>query len=443
MCILNIRMNRSIIQLLRLSVIVCITVIFMRTPKVFTSPVAAGLIAFDDEIHSSIYDFGNTRSVMKERLLNTIRTWVPLCRRYEIGRIVARLKEQLARMCLWKWGIARFNLYPGSQYNITYIGRKSRQNFAQAHLCSNQDLDTSPTRGNRSSRRVIISEMQFPGAICVPLSLSSVVPLGRPIEEITSSYHSQLRRSLQKDRKRYRLQQVISSAEIEYVDREMLRPYARARHGDSASQLGRDEIKRMAQGYGRLDLLLQDDEVVGCQLGHPVTRAGKRYWTTSRCGYPEAVFSDPKRMRDANSFNIYLALEWAIENGFDYYDIGISLGRPGDGLLEWKRRRGGELDTMGNTGYFHVRLPKVGAAQFLWESPLFAVEHRKMTLHLGLPEGPSEAEVMGRYREMGFGGLFKVYLHCARPPTEHVIKMLHSLYSHQKSPPVFKIVPST
>jgi hypothetical protein len=182
---------------------------------------------------------------------------------------------------------------------------------------------------------------------------------------------------------------------------------------------------------------------VGCQLGHVITRAGKRYWSTNRCGYPEAVYSDPKRLRETNSMNIHLALEWAIENGFDFYDLGVALGRPGDGLLEWKRRLGGELDTMDHRVYFHIRLPKVGAAQFLWDAPLFAVERRKLTLHLGLPGGKSDEEVANRYREMGFRGLFKVYLHCANPPGDQLLETLRSYYKQQNNPPVMEIISYT
>jgi hypothetical protein len=274
----------------------------------------------------------------------------------------------------------------------------------------------------------------------VPVLLSSVVPLGRPIEEIISNYHRQLRQDLQKNRSRYRLRQLLDSEELKRADREMLRPYAIARHGAGAAQIVLDDVIKLAQKYGRLDQLLMGDDIVGCQLGHEIMRAGKRYWSTNRCGYPEAIFTDPKRLRDCNAMNIFLALEWANENGFDYYDIGVSLGRPGDGLLEWKRRRGAELNTMGNSGCFYIRLPKVGAAQFLWDSPLFAIEHQKLTLHLGLPDGRSDDDATSHYREMAFGGLFKVYLHCAIPPSEQLLETLRGYYAQQKFPPIVETI---
>lgn len=377
---------------------------------------------------------------MNKYVLTMVQQLVSPSVRYEIRRIASWLREQLDRAHFWKWEVARLSLRAESPYDIIYIGRKAQRDFAMSLLNAARDVDVSSAAGCEADRKVIISEIPFPGTLCIPALLSSIVPLGRTIEDVTSNFHSQLRRELPKKRKSYRMQQVLDSAEIERVDREMLRPYANARHGDDAAQIELGEVKRMAQKYGRLDLLLLGDEVVGCQQGHVIVRAGKRYWSTNRCGYPDAVFSDPKRLRDSNSMNIYLAMEWAIENGFDYYDIGSSLGRPGDGLLEWKRRRGGELDMMGNSTYFHIRLPKVGSAQFLWDAPLFAVERHKLTLHLGLPDGTRDEDAASRYREMGFGGLFKVYVHCTSEPSESLLETLRNFYISRVPVPMVKII---
>ncbi len=305
-----------------------------------------------------------------------------------------------------------------------------------------QVLDSN-LESDKSSRTVLVSEMPTRGALFVPQYLSAIVPLNRSIDEITARYNTELRRNLRKNRSRYRMKQALLDDEIETADREMLQPYASARHGPAASQIESHEVQRVARISGRLDLILLDDEVVACHLGCVITRAGKRYWSTIRFGYPEAVFSDAKRLREINSITTFMALEWALENGFDYYDIGTCLARPDDGLLEWKRRRGGDVDTLGNHGYMFVRLPRVGAAQFLWDTPLFAVEGKKLTLHLGLPDGPSDEEVASRYREMGFGGLFKIYLHCAKNPGETLLETLRSRYTHLTSPPIVESILST
>ena len=381
------------------------------------------------------------RSVTSALSVTTSLKWLSPSTRHNAKRIVAWFGEQLNKACFWNWEVVRFPMNTGQPYNIIYIGRKINLNLAKALINVSQNADITTT-GNGSDGRVIVSEIPFPGSMCVPSLLNSIVPLGRPIDEITANFHSQLRRNLKKNRRSYRLRQVLDNAEIEQIDREMLRPYAIARHGMGAAQVELDEVKRGAQEYGRLDLLLLGDEVVGCQLSHDTTRLGKRYWSTSRCGYTEAVFSDPKRLRDINSFNIYLAMEWAIVNDFDYYDIGVSLGRPGDGLLEWKRRRGGELSTLDSCHFLYIWPPKLGKAQFFWDAPLFEVDHHKLTLHLGLPDGPSDEEVNIRHREMGFRGLSKIYLHCARLPAEQLLETLQSFYAHQKNPPVIEIVVS-
>ncbi|MHC8320936.1 hypothetical protein ACYZT4_09595 [Pseudomonas sp. GB2N2] len=380
---------------------------------------------------------------MKEKIAALLRKLLSPSLRFELRKALAWLRDIAARACFWRWEIVRFKLREDSAFDIIYVGRKTQREFAKVLLgAPSQGADTR-LKLEKSERTVLVSEMPTPGALYVPQYLSAVVPLSRSIDEITARYNTELRRNLRKNRTRYRMLQALNDDEIESADREMLQPYASARHGSAASQIETNEVQRVAKSAGRLDLVLLEDEVVACHLGCVVTRAGKRYWSTVRFGYPDTVFSDHKKLREINSITTFMALEWAIENGFDYYDIGTCLARPDDGLLEWKRRRGGDVDTLGNHGYLFVQLPKVGVAQFLWETPLFAVEGKHLTLHLGIPDGQSDEEVANRYREMGFGGLFKIVLHCARTPGEALLSTLHSRYSHLKVPPVLEVVVST
>ena len=379
---------------------------------------------------------------MKEYAISVMRKFLSPSMRFELRETLAWLREHLRRTCLWNWEIASL-LHPEiSPYDILYIGRKDHRELAKILLGVEGVIDTCPTESNQSKPKVFVSEMPIPGALCVPRYLRTIVPLGRSIEEIMAGYDDKLRRTLLKQRPRYRLQQVLTNAETDRAVVEMLRPFASARHGRSANQMPTEMVRRFALEFGRLDLLLLGDEVVGCMLGVESIRRGKRYWLADRCGYPEAIFSDPKRLSETNSINHHMAIEWAIENGFDYCDFALCFARPDDGLLQFKRSRGAALDTIGlkGYGYFHVHLPKVGAAQFLWDAPLFAVEHRKLTLHLGLPSGLNDNEIVSRYRRMGFSGLTKVYLHCVRPPEEHLLEKLRSFYIQQKSPPNLEII---
>lgn len=380
---------------------------------------------------------------MKEYIAELMRQLLTPSMRFELRKAVAWLRDILGRACFWRWEIVRFKLREDSLYDILYVGRKTQREFVKVLLGVQSQAVESQLKVGKSDRTVVVSEVPTPGALYVPQYLSAVVPLSRSLDEITARYNTELRRSLRKNRLRYRMKQALNDDEIETADREMLQPYAAARHGSAASQIEAREVHRVAKVAGRLDLVLLEDEVVACHLGCVVTRAGKRYWSTVRFGYPDTVFSDTKKLREVNAITTFMALEWAIENGFDYYDIGTCLARPDDGLLEWKRRRGGDVDTLGNHGYLFVQLPRVGAAQFLWEAPLFAVEGKNLTLHLGLPNGPSDEEVASRYREMGFGGLFKIYLHCARVPEEQLLDTLRSRYAHLKSPPVLESIVST
>lgn len=377
---------------------------------------------------------------MKEKAAQTLRKLLSPSVRFELRKMLAWFQDIAARACFWQWEAVRFKLREDSAYDVLYVGTKTRREFAQVLLGAKPLGADSRMRLRKSAHTVLVTEVPTPGALYVPQLLSAVVPLSRSIDEITAQYNTELRRNLRKNRARYRMQQALNDDDIARADRDMLQPYASARHGSAASQIATHEVHRVAKTAGRLDLVLLEDDVVACHLGCTVTRAGKRYWSTVRFGYPDTVFSDQKKLREVNSITTFMALEWAIENNFDYYDIGTCLARPDDGLLEWKRRRGGDVDTLGNHGYLFVTLPKVGAAQFLWETPLFAVESGKLSLHLGVPGDKSEDQVATRYREMGFGGLSRVYLHSPDTPREALLDILRSRYSHLKAPPVLETV---
>jgi hypothetical protein len=377
---------------------------------------------------------------MKESIAALMRKLISPSLRFELRKAISWLRDIASRACFWRWEIARFKLREDSHFNVLYVGRKAQREFVKVLMGAQSPSVEDQLKSDAAGQTVWVSEMPTPGALCVPQYLSAVVPLSKSIDEITAKYNAELRRNLRKNRLRYRMKQALNDDEIESADVQMLKPYAQARHGTAASQIETHEVQRVAKNAGRLDLVLLEDEVVACHLGCVITRAGKRYWSTIRFGYPETVYSDAKKLREINSITTFMALEWAIENGFDYYDIGTCLARPDDGLLEWKRRRGGDVDTLGNHGYMFIRLPRKGAAQFLWETPLFAVEGKKLTLHLGLPGGPSVEEVASRYREMGFGGLSKVYLHCAAQPDASILDNLRSRFDHLKTPPAVETV---
>ena len=382
--------------------------------------------------------FSKYKSIVVQKLISPSM-------RFEIKETLAWIREQLNRACLWRWEITGLPQRDDSQNDILYVGRKAHRELAKILLGIGNTVDGSHVNENLPGSKVLVSEMPMPGALCVPQYVRAIVRLGRPVEEIMNTYDDKLRRSLLKQRTRYRMQQALSDTEIELADREMLNPFAKARHGSSASQISSESIRSSALEYGRLDLLLLDGEIVACMLGNASIRKGKRYWIADRCGYPETIYSDPKRLDETNSINHHFAIESSINNGFDYCDFALCFARPDDGLLQFKRRRGAELNTIGlrGFGHFYIRLPKVGAAQFLWNTPLFAIEHGNLTLHLGLPDGTSDEEFVSRYRQMGFGGLSKIYLHCNKPAGERLLTMLRNLYKHQTPAPVVTCITST
>src|SRR5262249_5139943 len=162
------------------------------------------------------------------------------------------LKEQ--RTKLGRWELVR--LAAGLRAcDVFYWGRSEYRPLALATVGIDRDVSAIPDRLSLSSEGAVIGDVPLPGSLHVSAYLPAIVPLGRPVDEIISHYDSELRRRLRKQRPRFRTRRVLESAEIERVEREMLRPYVIERHEDDPSQMEPEEVRRIAQEYGRLDLL--------------------------------------------------------------------------------------------------------------------------------------------------------------------------------------------
>ena len=368
------------------------------------------------------------------KLASALISWISPSLLFEIRQIKGQLKHFFFRLNFLNWQHFSFPLSDTNTSTVHYKGRPENKAMLLALLGADSTISHPSIP---SGHKVYVTEHPMLDAICIPFFLPTIVKLGRPIEDIVASYSKSLRRSISSDRPGYRHQGIDNIGKIEAIENNMLRPYAMVRHGSGTYQLAPGVVQKFAQkAHGRLDLLLQGDEEVGCHLGNPYMRKGKRYWHINRLGYPSTVFSDHKRWGEVNSINQHLVLEAAIENGYDYCDYGVSLAKPGHGLIEWKRRRRGFLATHDNFDYFYMKLPKKGGAQFLWDSPVFGVEGGKPTLHLGVPEGKTEEEMLARYHEMGYGGLYKVYLDCVTPPSIQFVESIRALYANHDTQPI-------
>ncbi len=332
----------------------------------------------------------------------------------------------------WQWRKSSFLTSETSITGVQFLGKANNKPLLIALLgLSNEHK----VQGSGIQNKISITDFPMPNALCIPATLTTLVSLNRPIDDILATYSRSLRRSIVGQRTQYRYEAVNDVDKITATETEMLKPYANARH-ESAHHLDLDTIINLATSeYGRLDLLYLNDETVGCHLGNSYERQGKSYWHVNRFGYPENIYTDYKHWGEVNSMNLHLALEAAIQKGYDYCDYGGSLARPGAGLIEWKRRRKGFLaEDYGQ--YFYLKYPKKGAAQFFWDSPLFNIEKHKIVLHLGIPAGKTDEEIMARYHEMGYGGLYKVYLHCTTTLNETLVHSVRDLYVDQEVKPL-------
>lgn len=371
------------------------------------------------------------KNKIKSKIVSVI--WPSL--KKELRENKERLSVFLKSLCFWKHEIFVFSVGETNPAKIRFRGRLESVPALKALLgIRNSNVDAKVRRSNDLDE-IFVYELPVPGALCVPQCLSTMVKLDKPIEDILADYSRSLRRSITKQAPKFRYEVVTEDAEIEGINKTMLMPYAEARHDLGAYHLDVSDIKSLAQGnFGRLDVLFEGEEQVGCHLGNAYTRRGESYWHVNRFGYTENVFSDNRCLNEVNSINLHLALVSAIGNGFDYCDYGMSLATPGRGPIEWKRRRKGFLAREVGLCYY-LKPPKTGAAEFFWGSPLFALESGEITLHIGLPANKTVEEVAERYIELGYGGLSKVYLHCLISPTEEVVQLIHGLYAKQQSQP--------
>jgi hypothetical protein len=354
--------------------------------------------------------------------------------KYQLRELKARVSVFILSMSFWRWKTFVFQLKKTKTTKVHYFGRLSELPILKS-LLDVLDHENSQVEELISEYTIYVYDFPVPNALRIPSGLSTLVKLDKSIEDILAGYSRSLRRSILKQAPKFRYEEVTEEAVIDNVDKAMLRPYAIARNGVDANQVPIDVVKDLALNhYGHLDLLYEDDKVVGCHLGNSYTRRGKRYWHVNRFGYIEEVFSDYNRLQEVNSANLHLALVSAIENGYDYCDYGYSLARPGSGLIEWKRRRKGFL-AKASADCFYIKVPNKNAAQFFWDCPLFSLDGKKINLHLGLPEKKTDEELLARYREMGYDGLTKVYLMCTEQPSEGVIRMFESLYVNLRFKP--------
>ena len=342
-------------------------------------------------------------------------------------RLRARLRARVALGRLWHWELVSLTGAP-RPYRVVYLGL-SEQLKTTASLLNLDRAEVQTVTPKMTPRTAVVSSAPLPRALKVPLNVHMVVPLGAPLEQVLERFDAQLRKRLERQRSRYSTVRVTSGSEVDLLTDTMLRPYARARHGDDATPMDHALVRRLALKVGRLDLLCKDGAPVGCRIGYPHTMGdGTTAWVLWRLGYPHHVFEDRKRLGDFNAMNVYVDLERVLAEGFDHYDMGSCVAQPDNGLLQWKRRRGGTPTAYHTDEWLSVILPRQGAAQLLWDAPLLAAEDGHLALWLGLPAVRSDDELLERCKGMRFDGLVRVHVCSERPVSQALLDGLAKLY---------------
>lgn len=356
--------------------------------------------------------------------------------RLRIREHLTWIKVQRRRLAFWNWRLTRLPRGRDADLDVYHVGSQDGRIFAADLLAKPRDT-APPTAPARAT--AWITDFPMPGAFCVPRYVSTVVPLDRTLEQYLAGLDSELRRRIRKQLPITRVERATDPAQIEFAEQQMLRPYAAARRGEGAIQLGPGEVQRLAR-IGRLDIVYLDGEPVSCNLGTPVMRGGKRYWTALRYGFTAPVFNDRKRWGEVNALNNFMLMKWSTESGFDYYDIGYAAARPEDGLLQWKKRQGGVLGRLHNYEYSYLKVPRAYLVDTLWATPLFAIEGGGLVLHLGAPHGQDDEALFSRWKHMAFEGLRAVRLYAPSQPTDAFLGRLTKLYSSLAQMPALHVM---
>ena len=358
-----------------------------------------------------------------------------------------RLKQIIRLVYSWRWQFSSLPSSKSSDVKFYYLGRKSERTNTISFL-GLDDLNASSTISNSNSisdckttatskAKVLVSEMPFPGAICLPLNLSTVISLkNQTIDDILMGFEKRKRRLINCQVANFKLKKVTNIDDVIRLNEQMLKPFANARYGQGAYHFPIEQLIEMTFKTGQFNLLLHNDKEVGCTIGHFSERNKKRYWQSDRMGFPEFIFSESQQYRETNVVITYLQIQWAIANGFEYYDMGANAAYTEAGVLHNKRTFGGQLSLMGNYNYLYLKLPAAYAAKFYWQKPLFALEDKAIVLHLGLLDGVSDSALLDRYKTLDFGGIEKVYLHFETQCSENALMVIKSIFSQQNLPPL-------
>lgn len=372
---------------------------------------------------------------LRKRIAEGLRDAIPPSARSELDWFLQAMRTAAAKTNPFQWSRARLNPTECT-HPVIYFGTAGNREVVELHLCG-RALGAS-----RHHEPVVVSDLPLPGSLRLPRYVQPTVPLAQPLESIMDGYGEKLRRVVRQQLSRVRVVKAEDDALVRFADKELLRPYASSRYGPAAAQLDSRLVEQIAtRRDGRLDLIYSGDDPVACHLGMARVRRGKRHWLAVRFGFAKSVFTHPKRLHEINSVNVHLAIQHAKDQGFDFYNLGDCLARPDDGLLHWKRRRGGGLSAEMCQEWFYVRLPRTGRADFLWTTPLFSAgwRGRNLSLHIGIPHGRTDDEVLTRYREMSFAGLTRLVIHHERPVGPALREGLAALYLDTGSMPRFEL----
>jgi hypothetical protein len=371
-------------------------------------------------------------------MIKKILRHLPASIRITLSERYNRIKALLGILAVWRIVVCRVNWTRGSTTGFWFIGRKTQLQLANV-IFNQSPLISDQANENAGSGRAIISELPFPGSYCIPHYLSTILTLSNSIESQIKAIDKNKYRLYKNERPAFSTRLVSDIQDIKRLQKTMLEPYALERYGSAVAQLTDEEVIKMATQTGAFHLVCEGDAEVACHIGSRYEYDGKLHWLSVRAGYPEHIYADSKAYGRINAIDVFLEIEWAISQGYDCFDLSISLANPENGVLQWKRKLRGRLSLKENHEYFYIKPPRGSEPEFFWETPLISVKRGQLILHLGWPASQDEDAFLSRYKQMGFDGLATVNLYTPMQPSDVMLERLLHLYRYANTKPTINI----
>jgi hypothetical protein len=167
--------------------------------------------------------------------------------KYEMRRDIHYLIEFLSRFSIWNWQIKEISIESDSYNSFTYVGRRKKKSMAMLLMGVTHNTKKIDKNKSHLKKRLVVSEVPLPVAICVPNFLSTILPIDRPLDQLLENIGNDKLKFYRKYRDNCSVRKVIDDEELDRLNQTMLRPFSTFRYGEWALHYELSKIKKIAR----------------------------------------------------------------------------------------------------------------------------------------------------------------------------------------------------